>query len=153
MSCSTKKKLLTRLLIEDDKGGYVIDFLKSIDMRKVVNMVGMTDTIRKSWRKIVPCVPKTVLSTEGSCARAVGRFDFNADSNSDSVSDVLAGLYALAIDDRESLSHEASAATASTKPSYAFWRGIRIRPLTVPPTALAVNLPGAPQFSIMICRI
>ncbi len=34
-----KKKLLHRLLIEDEQGGYAVDFLKSIDMKKVVQFV------------------------------------------------------------------------------------------------------------------
>ena len=41
-----KKKLLRKLLIEDDVGTSIIDFLKSIDMKVVVHMIA------ESWDEI-----------------------------------------------------------------------------------------------------
>ena len=55
-----KKKLLRKLLIEDDVGTSIIDFFKSIDMKVVVHMIAESwdeieaSTLRKSWRKIIP---------------------------------------------------------------------------------------------------
>ena len=51
-----KKKLIRRLVIEDDRGASVLDFLKSIDMKSVVQFVSEAwdemkkDTFRNSWR-------------------------------------------------------------------------------------------------------
>lgn len=55
-----KKKLIRRLVLEDDRGESVLDFLKSINMKSVVKLVSeawdevKVDTFRKSWRKIIP---------------------------------------------------------------------------------------------------
>ena len=54
-----KKKLLRRLLIEDENGISVINFLKSVDMKVVVDLVAESwdeieaATLSKSWRKIL----------------------------------------------------------------------------------------------------
>ena len=55
-----KKKLLRRLIIEDDVGGSIIDFIKSINTKIVVELVAeswneiYSTTIRKSWQRIIP---------------------------------------------------------------------------------------------------
>ena len=70
-----KKKLLRRLLIEDDRGGSVVDFLKSVDM-KVVEFVAeawdeiKSDTLQKSWRKIEK-PPKEFLSSDKEASNSV----------------------------------------------------------------------------------
>jgi hypothetical protein len=56
----TKRKLLRRLIIEDNVGGSIIDLLKSINMKIVVELIAeswdeiQSATIRKSWQKIIP---------------------------------------------------------------------------------------------------
>ena len=55
-----KKKLLQRLLIEDENGVSLIDFLKSVNMKIVTELIAESwgeikeSTLRKSWRKIMP---------------------------------------------------------------------------------------------------
>ena len=55
-----KRKLLRRLVIEDDNGASIPQFLKSIDMKVVVELLSESwnlikeSTFRKSWRKIIP---------------------------------------------------------------------------------------------------
>ena len=55
-----KKKLLRRLIIEDDRGQSVVDFLKSVNMKTVTHLIAESweeikpDTFRKSWKKIIP---------------------------------------------------------------------------------------------------
>ena len=54
-----KRKLLHRLIIEDENGSSIIDFLKSVNMKVVVEMIAESweeisaSTLRKSWKKIV----------------------------------------------------------------------------------------------------
>ena len=69
-----KKKLLRRLLIDDENGVSIIEFLKSVNMNVVVELVRESwdeikaSTLRKSWRKIMPIQPPTDQSedlTEG----------------------------------------------------------------------------------------
>ena len=58
-----RKKLLRRLLIEDENSVSLIEFLKSVNMSVVVEMVAESwdeikaSTLRKSWRKIMPIQP------------------------------------------------------------------------------------------------
>jgi hypothetical protein len=55
---------MERLIIEDDTGTSVVDFLKGIDMKAVIDLVHAAwteiseDILRKSWRKIFPIVHK-----------------------------------------------------------------------------------------------
>ena len=55
-----KKKLLRRLLIEDENGVSLIDFLKSWNMKNVTELIAESwgeikeSTLRKSWRNIMP---------------------------------------------------------------------------------------------------
>ena len=55
-----KKKLLHRLLLEDEVGTNIADFLKQVNMKVVVDFAAeswkeiTTTTLRKSWRKIMP---------------------------------------------------------------------------------------------------
>ena len=66
-----KKKLLRRLIIEDDMGGSVVAFLKSINMKVVAETVAEVwdeakqDTLRKSWQKIIP-LPSSHPTSRGS---------------------------------------------------------------------------------------
>ena len=88
-----RKKLLSRLLIEDDRGESLVDFLKSINMKKVITESWKEikpETIRKSWQKIIP-----IPSAKPKNARPV----CTSHSDTDSVSEVLAGLFDLAIED------------------------------------------------------
>ena len=58
-----KKKLLGRLIIEEESGKSIVNFLKEINLKVVVDFVHQSwtettkDTLRKSWRKILP-IPK-----------------------------------------------------------------------------------------------
>jgi len=62
-----KKKLLGRLLIEEESGASVVDFLKGINMKVVVDLIHQSwveiepTTLRKSWRKILPEPQHTLL--------------------------------------------------------------------------------------------
>ena len=55
-----KKKLLLRLLIEDENGVSLIDFLKSVNIKIVTELITESwgeiqkSTLHKSWRKIMP---------------------------------------------------------------------------------------------------
>ena len=57
-----RKRLLQRLIIEDDCGTSIVDFLKGINLKIVIDLVYAAwaeickDTLRKSWRKIIPIV-------------------------------------------------------------------------------------------------
>ena len=84
-----KKKLLCRLIIEDDLGTSLVDFTKGVNLRIAVNFVHESwmeitkDTLRRSWQKILPITP--------SCL-----------SKKSPPSPVLASLYDLAVPDDES---------------------------------------------------
>ena len=60
LKCHYKKKLLRRLLIEDENGVSLIDFPKSLNMKIVTVLIAESwgeikeSTLRKSWRKIMP---------------------------------------------------------------------------------------------------
>ena len=60
LKCHYKKKLLQRLLIEDENGTSLIDFLKSVNMKIVTELIAESwgkikeSMLCKSWRKIVP---------------------------------------------------------------------------------------------------
>ena len=55
-----KRKLLHRLIIEEENGASIVDFFKSVNTTVVVEMTAdswdeiRASTLRKSWRKIVP---------------------------------------------------------------------------------------------------
>ena len=58
-----KRKLLHRLIIEDENGASIVEFLKFVNMKVVVELISeawqeiSAATLRKSWRKIVPIPP------------------------------------------------------------------------------------------------
>ena len=70
-----KKKLLRQLIIEDDMGGSVVDFLKGVNTKVVAEMAAEAwseikqDTLRKSWQKIIPVSPLPTVS----CGCAIWR--------------------------------------------------------------------------------
>ena len=55
-----RKKLLRRLIIEDDCGTSIADFVKGINLKVVADLIHKSwdeiskETLRKSWRKILP---------------------------------------------------------------------------------------------------
>ena len=55
-----RKKLLHRLIIADEMGTSIIDFLKTVDMKMVIELVAeawdeiSSSTLRRSWEKIIP---------------------------------------------------------------------------------------------------
>ena len=57
-----KKKLLQRLIIEDDCGTSIADFVKGINLKVVADLIHKSwdeiskETLRKSWRKILPII-------------------------------------------------------------------------------------------------
>ena len=65
-----KKKLLRRVIIADDQGQSIIDFIKSVNMSKVIQYVSESwdevnaNTLRKSWNKILPIATKKSSSKE-----------------------------------------------------------------------------------------
>ena len=61
-----KKKLLTRLVMEEESGKSIVEFIKGINLKVVVELIAeswqeITDvTLRRSWRKIIPIKMFTV---------------------------------------------------------------------------------------------
>ena len=119
-----KKKLLRRLLIEDDMGGSIVDFLKGVNMNTVANLVAEAwdeikpSTLRKSWRKILPLE---------SPKRSVPQ------TSSDSVTELLEELFTMCMEDNSSddltdLDQPLTRSQPSAGSSYAIWRGIKVRP-------------------------
>ena len=106
-----KKKLLRRMIIEDDLGGSIIAFLKSVNMKVVVDLVAESwdeidqTTIRKSWRKIIPMTP----SSNG----AVSMPD-------------LTELFRMA-SDYEKTPPSLPPFKSGESNGYCFWRGLRVR--------------------------
>ena len=76
-----KKKLLHRLIIEDDTGGSVITFLKTINMKVVAEAWDEVkqDTLRKSWQKIIPLPSSNPISRGSGIWRGV-RIRIHSDS-------------------------------------------------------------------------
>ena len=99
--------LLQRLIIEDDCGTSIVDFLKGINLKIVIDLVYAAwaeickDTLRKSWRKIIPIVSRTSKCTP-----------------------VLAKLYELAVSDEEDTDQSPQAKASR---GCGVWRGLRIR--------------------------
>lgn len=67
-----KKKLLRKLVIEEENGSDIVNFLKSVNMKVVIDMVAESwdeiepTTLQKSWRKIIPSQPRAPSSDESS---------------------------------------------------------------------------------------
>ena len=65
-----KKKLLRRLVIEEENGTGIIAFLKTVNMKVVVDMISESrndikaTTLRKSWQKIISSQPQAPNSEE-----------------------------------------------------------------------------------------
>ena len=115
-----KKKLLRALIIGDDRGVSLIDFLKSVTMKTVVNLVAEAwkeiepSTLRKSWQKILPIhVPS-----------------FKSRPDHPYASGPLSELFKQTSDyekDTECLSLPAAHASSKYNGGHAYWRGLRIR--------------------------
>ena len=60
LKCRYKKKLLGRMLFADEDGMSIVDFLKSVNMKVVVDLISEAwdevkgETVGKSWEKIIP---------------------------------------------------------------------------------------------------
>ena len=71
---SYKKKLLRGVIIADDRGESIIDFLKSVNMNKTIQYVAeawnkvKATTLHKSWNKILPSAPKCTNPQNSKCA-------------------------------------------------------------------------------------
>lgn len=69
-----KKKLIRRLIIEDDVGKSIVEYTKSVTMKTVTKFIGESWseiqplTLRRSWRKIIamPKAPEKTKSTTES---------------------------------------------------------------------------------------
>ncbi len=72
-----KQKFLEELILRDEEGVSIPEFLKSINMLTVSNVIAASwdeiscETIRLSWRKIIPTTERestfhTIQTTEGS---------------------------------------------------------------------------------------
>ena len=112
-----KKKLLRRLIIEDDLGTSIVDFLKGVHMKMVIDLVHEAwmeiskDTLRRSWQKILPITPSSPSSVIKQCLH----------------SPVLADLYDLAVPDDESPVDSSSPPKPSASCGYGMWKGLRIK--------------------------
>ena len=102
-----KSKLLRRLIIEDEVGVSAVEFLKSINLKVVTDLVHeswteiSSSTLRKSWQKILAMTPSAPTSS-------------------------LKKLYSMAVPDEEDLSPAKSDGN-ETNCGYGVWKGIRIR--------------------------
>ena len=91
-----RRKLLRRLLIEDDRGGSMVDFLKGINMKKVAYLIAeawneiQPSTFRKSWQKILSIQSPT---PKGESSVPIPF------TTSHSVDETLRELFALCIED------------------------------------------------------
>ena len=71
---SYKKKLLRGVIIADDQGESIIDFIKSVNMSRVIQFVSeawnevKATILRKSWNKIFPSVPTNPQSSKCTLA-------------------------------------------------------------------------------------
>ena len=67
-----KKKLLRGVIIADDQGESIIDFVKSVNMSKVVQYISESwdevsaTTLRRSWNKILPVANKSSSKKQAS---------------------------------------------------------------------------------------
>ena len=106
-----KLKLLRKLVIEDECGVSVVDFLKGINLKIVADLVyeswseTSSSTLRKSWQKILP------MSTSSPPVAP---------------SPPLKELYAMAVPDEEVVSPE-SPDKNETHRGYGVWQGVKIR--------------------------
>ena len=123
-----RKKLLRKLIIEDERGASLVDFIKSVDMKKVAYLAAEAweeippSTLRKSWQKILPRIE---LSKKQVQSRAQAH-----SGGSTQVGKVLGELF----DDNDDLltvrDIQSKSSTSTTEGfSHAYIRGIRIRPL------------------------
>ena len=109
-----KKKLLRRLIIEDDLGGSIISFIKSVNMKTVIDLAVESwgeitqSTLRKSWRRIIP-IPSA-----------------SSVSMSTPLPGVLADLFHQA-DDSEDNTQSCTSVNSSQSRGCCIWRGTRIR--------------------------
>ena len=117
------KKLLRRLIIEDDVGGSIIDFIKSINMKIVVELVAeswneiCSTTIRKSWQKIIP-----LTSSSGDILNSTLSTLTQIDNLPETLVD------SLHEDHCEQPENSAACTPVSTEAkSFFVWRGIRVR--------------------------
>ena len=125
-----KKKLLRKLLIEDDRGISVVEFLKGVDMKKVSYLVAEAwdeidpSTLRKSWRKILPLsgiTQKEILSITASHSH-----------QSTVVSRILGPLFEEANLNDDFFTLKSVAVPETKTYSYGYSQGIRFRPKFVP---------------------
>ena len=126
-----KKKLLRGLIIADDRGSSIIDYLKSINMKNVVEILAeswdeiQALTLRKSWRKILPIVPQpNPLTSSGETPSS------NSAEHVEQPIDIdpLSKVFELACDFGEE-TEKLPSLQSSSEPhrGYAYWRGVRFR--------------------------
>uniref|UniRef100_A0A1X7UYL5 DDE-1 domain-containing protein n=1 Tax=Amphimedon queenslandica TaxID=400682 RepID=A0A1X7UYL5_AMPQE len=110
------KKLLRRLIIEDDCGTSVSDFLKGVNLKVVVDLIHESwnevtkETIRKSWNKILPII--TIKS----------RAEVPIPSTP-----LLAELYQLATDDESEYEADFCLSSIGNSRGSGLWHGLRVR--------------------------
>ena len=106
-----KKKLLRRLIIEDDMGTSIVGFSKGVNLRIVVDLVHESwmeitkDTLRWSWQTTLPISPSP--------------------SKKSLPLPILSGLYNLAVQDAESA--DTSPQESRGSHGYGVWRGLRVQ--------------------------
>ena len=106
--------MLRTLIIEDDLGTSIVDFIKGVNLRIVVDLVHEAwmetskDTLRRSWQKILPINPPCPCKISPP-------------------SPVLASLYNLAVPDDESGDNSSSPPQPRGSYGYAMWRGLSLR--------------------------
>ena len=137
-----KKKLLRKLLIEDDRGIPVIDFVRSIDMQQVAYLVAEAwdeiapHTLRKSWRKILPLCglpPEEILAITAAHSQ-----------QSATVSRILGSLFEEANQNDDFFTLKQADLQETTEHSHAYIQGVRFKPKHEPihktPSSAATKL-------------
>lgn len=121
-----KKKLLRRLIIEDDLGESIVSFLKRVNMKVVVNLVAeawgeiSNETLRRSWQKIIPISPESIDASPLP--------DPTPSLVCDSPIDPIPMLKELLEVESDDDAAEGGSSLPGDKPrGYGIWRGIRFR--------------------------
>lgn len=117
-----KKKLLRRLIVEDDVGGSIIEFIKKVNMKTIVELVAASwaeiqpITLRRSWQKIIP-IPKSSSKMPTS----------TPPSSSSAQVDILPEVLTDALHESCDEASEVTAPDSHQLKGYFVWRGIRVR--------------------------
>ena len=139
-----KKKLLRRLIIKDESGISIVDYLKGINLKVVVDLIHdswteiSSRTLQKSWRKIIPITSPKSRPTPSPHTP------------------LLKELYEMAESDDESTNADSSVASPDVNETHrgcAVWRGIRFRIAHIEDEDAAVDDVPLQDFQILFEKL